>query len=101
MIGALAFVFFFVTSIRVLINNLRYGDAEIKNINVFLISLFIGRLVLFVVLFGAIESDFWTFASCVGLSLSVNGGVKTATTREPRSIERNSGVASEVELATA
>jgi O-Antigen ligase len=72
--GALGFAWFFVASIKVLWRNMRYGDPELKSINTFLFSFFVGRLIFFIVFFGAIETDFWMFASTVGVGLSINGG---------------------------
>jgi hypothetical protein len=74
--GTLAVICFLIAAIRVLLRNLRYGDSDIRNINTLLFSYFVGKLIFFLLFFGAIEVDLWVFASIVGISLSVNGGVK-------------------------
>jgi hypothetical protein len=75
-VGTTAMILFFIAGARVMYRNMRYGDAEIRNINVFLFSFYVGRLVYFFGFFGGIESDLWFFVSLVGISLSMNGGMK-------------------------
>jgi O-antigen ligase len=77
-IGSIGVILFLATSVRVLWRNMRYGDADIQNINTFLFSLFIGRLLFFLGLYGAFENEIWFFAATVGISLSINGGLKSA-----------------------
>jgi hypothetical protein len=86
-VGTLAMLGVFAAGIRVLWNNMRYGDKEIWNINLFLFSWFVGRLIFFVVLFGSIESDLWMFVSALGISLSVNGGMKEPPKKEQMKFE--------------
>jgi hypothetical protein len=74
-VGSVGLISFFFAAIRVLVKNMKYGDPDIKNINVLLFSYFVGRLIFFIVFFGGIEGDLWLFCSIVGVSLSVNGGV--------------------------
>lgn len=76
LLGTVAVFSFFIAALRVMYRNMRYGDADIKNINTFLFSFFFGRLIYFFLFFGGIEMDLWFFASVVGISLSVNGGLK-------------------------
>jgi hypothetical protein len=77
-LGALGFIWFVSAAIRVLWNNMRYGEAELKQINTFLFSLFLGRLIFFTFFFGGLELDLWLFASIVGFNISLNSGVKKA-----------------------
>src|SRR5207342_1252168 len=74
--GVLAMMCFFISGLRVVFRNMRYGEAQIKNINTFLFSFYVGRLLYFILFFGGIEIDLWLFVSTVGVSLAINGGVK-------------------------
>jgi hypothetical protein len=74
-------ILFIVACIRALARNLKYGDPEVKNINTFLFSYFVGFFIYFVLFFGGIEVHLWIFVSTVGLSLAVNGGVKAPVTQ--------------------
>lgn len=99
--GVLAFVWFCWASIRVLWRNMRQGDAEIRNINVFLFSLFVSRVVFFTFFFGSLESDLWPLASVVGISLALNGGSKQPPPRQAMKFERRGKLARLEELTPA
>lgn len=73
--GAIGFLWFTWASFRVMWRNMLYGDADIAKTNIFLFSFFTGRMIYFYFFFGAVDSDLWLFASIVGLSLSINGGM--------------------------
>jgi O-antigen ligase len=81
-VGTAAVFLFFMAAARVIYRNMKYSDPDIKNINTFLFSFFMARLIYFFVFFGGIELDLWLFASIVGISLSVNGGLKGPAPRE-------------------
>ena len=82
--GVLAFLFFMVAGFRVLHFNLRYGDPALRRINTFLLAYFCARLVYFLAVFGAFNSDMTLFAGIVALSISLNGGVaKRSDTPDP------------------
>jgi len=72
--GALAFLFLIGAGFRVLWNNYRHGDPALKKVNVFLISSFIAKTIMFLGIFGAIHLDFMAFAGILGLSIAINGG---------------------------
>ena len=74
--GVLAFVAFNIASIRVLYANHKFGDPTLKTINVFLLSNYVARLIMFYFGFGAIQIDLLTLGGLVGLSISLNGGMK-------------------------
>jgi hypothetical protein len=80
-VGVVTLILFIVACIRALARNLKYGDPEVKNINTFLFSYFVGFFIYFVLFFGGIEVHLWIFVSTVGLSLAVNGGVKAPVTQ--------------------
>ena len=81
--GVLAFLLFLIASIRVLHQNWQYGDPRLKNINTFLLSMFLARALSFVFIFGAISSDFYIFTGLIGFSVALNGGCKKAPTQPP------------------
>ncbi len=89
----IAFVWFVSASFKVLKRNYLYGDPELQRFNTFLISCFMARLVFFILFFGGFASDFWSFTSLVGLSISLNNGVskpRPAPRIEAQSIEESS-----------
>jgi len=87
-IGTLTLSLFFAAALRALYRNYKFGDSEIKNINVFLFSYFIGQLIYFVLFFGGIEGDLWVFASTVGISLTINGKPVAVRVHEPIPLRR-------------
>lgn len=78
--GVLAFLWFCLASLRVLVRNLKFGDPEIKNINTFLLVCFLANLVYFIFVFGAFYLDLVRFAGIIGLSISLNHGVANRAT---------------------
>ena len=91
--GVIAFAWILYCGIKILWNNMKYGDADLKKINVFLYSIFMARLVFFVVIFGAFEQDLWIFLATIGLSLCINGGVRGVAQKpslkfEPKAIRK-------------
>lgn len=85
-LGVIAFVLFLVAATRALYFNYRYGDPALARINTLLLSLFIARIILFFLIFGAISSDLYYFTGIIGLSVSLNGGVKKPPGPEPISM---------------
>jgi hypothetical protein len=87
--GLIAFTWFCIASLRVLIRNLRHGERELLTVNRFLLAYFIARLIFYVIFYGQFDLDLAMFTGTVGLSLSLNHGVrgpKQATAAVPRSI---------------
>jgi O-antigen ligase len=74
--GVLAFAAFCWGGVRVLYANFRHGDPELLRINTFLLSFFIGNIIFYVVIFGSFYQDLMLFTGAVGLSLTLNGGVR-------------------------
>ncbi len=75
--GALGFLWFLFASFSALRKNYRYGAPSLRNINRFLLAYFITRTIFFFVVYGSLYNDFIYFVGIVGLSVSLNGGVKT------------------------
>lgn len=74
--GLLAFFAFCVASLRVLYRNYRYSPPELRSLNTFLLSYFVGRLIFYIVFYGEFYLDLGLFTGAIGLSLSLNGGVR-------------------------
>jgi hypothetical protein len=76
--GAITFLWFLGASVWVLAQNWRHSDPALKSINTFLLAYFMMRIVQFVFVFGSLSSELWFFTGIVGLSVSLNGGVRKA-----------------------
>src|ERR1039458_5335788 len=72
--GMLAFLGFLFAAGRVLYANYRYSDPALQLVNAILLAMFLKSGLLF--FGGALSSDMMTFASLVGFSVSLNGGVR-------------------------
>lgn len=83
--GVLAFLFLIGAGFRVLWNNYRFGDPALRKVNVFLISSFAAKTIMFLGVFGAIHTDFVVFAGLLGMSIALNGGECKAR-REPDAV---------------
>lgn len=77
--GLLAFIAFCLGSLRALYRNYRYGPEQLRSINTFLLSYFIARLTFYLFFYGEFYLDLMLFTGTVGLSLSLNGGVRQET----------------------
>jgi O-antigen ligase/polysaccharide polymerase Wzy-like membrane protein len=80
--GLLSFLWFCVAAVRVLYRNYCYGAESLKLINTFLLAYFCARLVFYLALYGQFDLDLVLFTGTVGLSVALNGGVKTRETQE-------------------
>ena len=80
--GALALVWFFIASIRVMLRHYLHGDPALKVINVTLLACFIGKVIFFIGVFGAIDLDLAFFTGLVGLSVSLNGETRERSSRQ-------------------
>ena len=73
--GVIGFLWFLAAGYRMLLNNFRHGDAEVRQINAFLLSYFVARVVFFVTIFGSLHGELAMFTGLIGLSVSINGGM--------------------------
>ncbi len=74
--GAGAFLWVLWAGFRVLYSNYRYGDERLRRINIVLLSYYLAYVVSFFFVFGAFNSQLFIFVGAVGLSVSLNGGVR-------------------------
>ena len=85
--GAMAFLWFLAAAGWALHKNFRYGDPALKIVNTGLFSLFIGKVIFFFFVFGALSNDIAVIGAYLGLSFSLNGGIcrrpAPVTTEQP------------------
>jgi hypothetical protein len=72
--GVLAFLFLIGAGFRLLWNNYRHGDLALRKVNIFLLSSFVAKTIIFLGIYGAIHQDFAAFAGLLGMSIALNGG---------------------------
>ena len=80
--GMVGFLWFVWASMRFLYKNYKYSPPELLNLNRFLLVYFIARFISFMAIFGSFYTDFFVFAGIVGLSTSINHGVRKAPSKE-------------------
>lgn len=73
--GAISFIWLSLASIFVLYRNYKYGDAEIRPVNTFLLVLVIEQFIGFFFIFGAYSSAVGDLAKLTGLSIALNWGI--------------------------
>jgi hypothetical protein len=81
--GAVAFLWMLAACIRVLYRNFHYSDEKLRNINAFLLACFVAKVIFYFLAFGALNHDVPAFLGLVGLSIAINGGMRTEQPQEP------------------
>jgi hypothetical protein len=81
--GVIAFVWFWIASVRVLYRNHRSSPPELARVNAFLLAAFVAKIPFFIFVFGSLYSDLSTFIGLIGLSVSLNGVPEAQTEEEP------------------
>jgi hypothetical protein len=74
--GVIAFLWFLIAGGHALYNNYHYGDPALQTVNTFLFVFFLTRVILFFFIFGSLYSDMAIFTGLLGLSVSLNGGIR-------------------------
>jgi len=92
-LGVVAFGWFLIAGGRVLVSNYRHGPAELKTVNRFLLAYFLVRITYYILVFGSFYRDLFIFTGVVGLSLSLNGGVRRPQPAEPEPVMDQEGLA--------
>jgi len=90
--GCIAVLWFFIASLRALYCNYRYGDAEFRVINIFLLAYFIVKVLHFLIIFGGLAGDMCSFTALIGLSVCVNGGIRRPALAPARAVDKNSDI---------
>lgn len=75
--GAIGLIWLFAAGLNALYRNYKYGDPELRRINTFLLTWFTARAIFFLLVFGAFNTELYMFAGILGLSVSINGGVRS------------------------
>jgi hypothetical protein len=74
--GCLVFLWFIVAATRVLYLNYRHSDPALQTTNTALLAAFITQTIFFLFIGGGFNSDMLKFCGLLGLSISLNGGVR-------------------------
>jgi hypothetical protein len=74
--GTLGFLWFLGAGLWILHRNYRYGDPGMRVVNTFLLSYFVMRVIIFFIVYGAVESELFKFTGILGLSVAINRGVR-------------------------
>jgi len=90
--GCIALLWFFIASLRALYCNYRYGDEEFRIINTFLLAYFLVKVFHFLIIFGSLYSDMYSFTALIGLSVCVNGGIRRPAPAPARVVDKNSDI---------
>jgi len=73
--GAMAFLWFMGAGFWVLCRNYRFGPPALLTLNRFFLGIFVVKTVIFLTVYGALQSDLIYFTTLVGLSIAFNNGV--------------------------
>jgi hypothetical protein len=74
--GVAAFLWLSFAGFQVLHKNHRNGDERLRLVNTLLLSYYVANVISFIFIFGAINGQLAVFLGTVGLSVSLNGGVR-------------------------
>ena len=86
--GAIAFLWFVIAGLWVMLRNLRYGDPALQSVNIFLFAYFFVAFVLYFI-GGSLNSDMMKFGALLGLSVAINGGVCRRPVPQPAQADRS------------
>ena len=78
--GVIAMIWLWVAGVRALYDNFRFGEESLHGINTLMLALFVAHILIYIFIFGALENDMMTFAAMLGLSVSLNGGIRRPST---------------------
>ena len=73
--GMIVWIWFQVAGLRVLYRNYCYGDPDLRIVNSLLLAAYIGRSLMFWLIYGSFHQDLVQYTGLLGLSASLNGGV--------------------------
>ena len=74
--GLLAFLWFAGGSLVYLYKHYRSSPPDLRLVNTFLLAYFAMRLIYFLIFYGQFAEDLFIFTGVIGLSISINGGLK-------------------------
>jgi hypothetical protein len=82
--GVIAFVWVLIAGLKVLRQNLQYGDPAFLQINRLLFSLFIAKIIFFFLIFGGFALDVAYFLGLIGMSICINQGIAVSVPIAPQ-----------------
>jgi hypothetical protein len=74
--GLIGFFWLIGAGLWLLHRNYRYGDPQVQLVNTFLLAYFATRTIVFVFVYGAVESELYKFTAVLALSIAINRGVR-------------------------
>jgi hypothetical protein len=85
-LGVMAFVWVLGAGAWVLSKNFRYSEPRLLKVNTLLLSYYLAYTTLFLFLFGSLNGQLYIFLGLVGMSVSLNGGVRKPKVVRPRPV---------------
>jgi hypothetical protein len=73
--AVLGWLWYWAAGFWVVWRNYKYGDPELRHINIFFFASFVCKAIVFLFIFGAFQDDVGGFAALIGLSVAFNHGV--------------------------
>jgi hypothetical protein len=86
--GIIAVLWFWIAGGLALYDNFRYGDPALKTVNALLFAYFLAQIVVFLFIFGSLFSDMCKYTGVLGLSVSLNGGVRRRSPAPARATDK-------------
>jgi len=90
--GVIAVIWFWIAGVRALYFNYHYGDPDVRSVNIFLFAYFLVKIFMFLIVFGGLYGDMYIFTGILGLSVSINGGIRRPVRAPVRVADRNSDI---------
>ena len=84
--GVLGLAWLLAAGTRVLWKNWKHGPPELKQINTFLLALFVAKIIFFIFVFGSLYSDLAAFIGPLAFGVSLNGGMWSPAVEPQRQI---------------
>jgi hypothetical protein len=85
--GVIAFLWLMLAGLRVMYCNFRHGDESLRTVNAYLWAYYLYSSFRFLFIFGGLNADMLVFASTIGFSIALNGGVCRPAPQPVREIE--------------
>ena len=73
-LGSNMFLWFTLAGLRAVYRNLKFGDPQLRVVNIFLLAQYT-QFISFFFIFGAYSDDIFFFAKTIGFSIALNWGV--------------------------
>lgn len=88
--GVIAVLWFWSACLRALYLNYRHGDPALHTYNTFFFVYFLTKILMFLFIFGNLYSDMFIFTGIIGMSISLNGGIRRPAPAPVRVVDKNS-----------